>query len=103
MRRMPGGIDWLERPMVTQTIAIHVVPNAPRTVVGERRGDALKIKLHAPAIEGRANEELLRVVAETREVSRAAVCLVRGGKSREKIVAVDDCPGDAAAGLMATA
>jgi uncharacterized protein (TIGR00251 family) len=89
--------------MATQTIAIHVVPNAPRTCVAGRHGEAIKIKLHAPAIEGRANEELIRFVAEALGLPRAAVRLLRGGKSREKIIAVDDCAGDAQSILLGAA
>ncbi len=88
--------------MATQTIAIHVVPNAPKSVVVGRHGDAIKLKLQAPAIEGRANEELLRFVAVTLGISRAAVRLRRGEKSREKVVEVDDYPGQAANALIAT-
>jgi uncharacterized protein (TIGR00251 family) len=87
--------------MASQTIAIHVVPNAPRTCVVGRHGEAIKLKLHAPAIDGRANDELIRFVAESLGVPRASVRLMRGGKSREKVVAVDDYTGDAQAALVA--
>ncbi|OAI42102.1 hypothetical protein AYO41_01080 [Verrucomicrobia bacterium SCGC AG-212-E04] len=85
--------------MAVQTIAIHVVPNARVTCVAGHHGGAIKIKLHAPAIEGRANDELIRFVAESLGVPRASVRLVRGAKSREKIVAVEDFAGDASGSL----
>lgn len=87
--------------MASQTIAIHVVPNAPKSIGVGRHDDAIKIKLHAPAIEGRANEELIRFVAEALGVPRVAVRLRRGGKSREKIVAINNYPGDADAIVIA--
>jgi len=53
-------------------------------------GDAIKVKVAAPALEGRANEELAGFIAEALGVSRGAVRLVRGEKSRDKVVEVDD-------------
>ena len=77
------------------------MPNASKSVVIGRHGNAFKIKLHTPAIEGRANEELLRFVAEALGVSRATVRLRRGGKSRQKGIEVDDYPGDLEGALIA--
>ena len=70
--------------MAAQTIAIHVVPNAAKNCVVGRQGDALKIKLRAPALEGRANDELIKFLADVLGVARANVRLQRGNKSRQK-------------------
>jgi len=45
------------------TLAIKVVPNAPRSAVAGWLGEALKVKVHAPPVEGRANEELCSFLA----------------------------------------
>jgi hypothetical protein len=45
-------------PLASCTLAIKAVPNAPRNAVVGWLGDALKVKVHAPALEGRANDEL---------------------------------------------
>jgi len=51
-------------------------------------GDALKVKVHAPALEGRANDALLEFLSEKLGLPRRAVALVRGDKSRYKVVRI---------------
>lgn len=71
-----------------QHLTLHVVPNAPKSLVVGRHGTALKVKLHAPAVDNKANAELLRFLAEKLRLPSSAVTLVRGQKSREKTVAL---------------
>jgi len=75
---IPGGIR----------IRIHVQPRASRTELGGRHGDALKIRLAAPPVDGAANKELLDFLATRLGVPRRAVQLERGTTSREKSVTV---------------
>jgi uncharacterized protein (TIGR00251 family) len=70
------------------TLAIKVIPNAPRTELAGWLGDALKIKVHAPALEGRANDELCRFLAEKLGLPKRAVTLLQGEKSRQKVVQI---------------
>ena len=69
-------------------LVVHVVPRAKRTEVVGRHGDALKIKLKAPPVDGAANAELVRFVAEQLGVRLAAVTITSGLTSRRKIVVV---------------
>jgi uncharacterized protein (TIGR00251 family) len=70
-------------------LRVHVVPNAKGdSVVGEHDG-AVKIKLRAPAVEGKANAALIRFLAEQLKLPRHAVVLQRGQKSRDKLIRVD--------------
>ena len=71
------------------TLELKTIPNAPRTAVAGWLGEVLKIKVHAPALEGRANDALLEFLAETLGLPRRAVTLVRGDKSRHKVVRID--------------
>lgn len=71
------------------TLEIKAVPNAPRSVVIGWLGDALKVKVHAPALEGRANDELCEFLAAKLNLPRRAVSLLRGDKSRQKVVRLD--------------
>jgi uncharacterized protein (TIGR00251 family) len=73
--------DWL-------VLALHVQPGAKRTEVVGPHGDALRIRLAAPPVEGKANAELLRFLAEAFGVPRARVTLVRGEASRRKTVRI---------------
>ena len=70
-------------------LAIKAIPNAPRNAVAGWLGDTLKVKVHAPALEGRANEELCEFLAETLNLHHRAVTLVQGDKSRQKLVQID--------------
>lgn len=72
----------------SQFITLHVVPNAPKSAVVGRHGTAIKVKLHAPAVDNKANTELLRFLAEQLDLPASAVTLVRGQKSREKTVSL---------------
>jgi hypothetical protein len=69
-------------------LAVKVIPNAPRNAVAGWMGDALKVKVHAPAREGLANAELCAFFAEVLGLPRRAVTLARGDKSREKLIAI---------------
>ncbi len=69
-------------------LTLHVQPGAKRSEVSGLHGDALKIRLAAPPIEGRANEALLRFVAELFAVPLRNVELLRGAQSRHKMVKV---------------
>ena len=71
------------------TLELKTIPNAPRDQVAGWLGDALKVKVHAPALDGRANEALLEFLADELGLPKRAVTLVRGDKSRHKVVRLD--------------
>jgi uncharacterized protein (TIGR00251 family) len=70
-------------------LSLHVQPGAARTEVAGLHGGALKIRLAAPPVDGKANAELVRFLAEAFGVPRRAVALVRGETSRQKTVRID--------------
>ncbi len=71
------------------TLAIKAIPNAPRSEVIGWLGDALKVKVHAPPVEGKANEVLCEFLADTLELPRRAVSVARGDTSRQKLVRIE--------------
>lgn len=71
------------------TLIVKAIPNAPRSEIVGWLGDALKVKVHAPALEGRANETLCAFLAETLQLPRRAVRLAQGEKSRQKVVEIE--------------
>ena len=73
-------------PIASCTLAIKAVPNAPRSAVVGWLGEALKVKVHAPALEGRANDELCEFLADALALPRRAVTVLQGDKSRQKIL-----------------
>jgi len=68
----------------TLVLSVHAQPGAKRTAVAGLHGDALKVRVAAPALEDRANEALVEFLAEAFEVPRRAVTLAAGSRSREK-------------------
>jgi uncharacterized protein (TIGR00251 family) len=78
-RPAPGG--WL--------VDVHAQPGAKRSEVAGLHGDRLKIRIAAPAVDGRANEALERYLAERLDIPRSTVRVVKGEKARDKRVAID--------------
>ena len=70
------------------TFYVQVQPRASRAAIEGEHGDALKIRLTAPPVDDRANQALVRLLAERLNVPRAAVRIVAGEKSRRKRVTV---------------
>jgi uncharacterized protein (TIGR00251 family) len=73
---------------VTARLVVHVVPRAKRTEVVGRHGDAIKIKVKAPPVDGAANAELVRFVAERLDVPRGAVTITAGHTGRRKTLEI---------------
>jgi uncharacterized protein len=71
------------------TLRVHVVPNAKIDKVLGEHGGAIKIKLRAPAVEGKANAALIDFLSERLKVPARTIALVRGQKSRDKLVRID--------------
>jgi uncharacterized protein (TIGR00251 family) len=80
--------EWYRRNGDILTLTLHVQPGAKRTEVAGLHGEALKIRLAAPPVEGRANEALLKFIAEFFGVPLRQVELKQGGQSRHKVVAI---------------
>jgi uncharacterized protein (TIGR00251 family) len=84
---------------VTARLVVHVVPRAKRTEVVGRHGDAIKIKLKAPPVDGAANAELVRFVAERLGVRRADVTITAGHTGRRKTLQIEGIDATAASRL----
>jgi uncharacterized protein len=71
------------------TLRFHIVPNAKIDGVVGEHGGAIKIKLRAPAVEGKANAALRSFLSEQLEISERQIVLEHGHKSRKKIIRID--------------
>ena len=71
---------------VSTRLQLRVSPGARRAHVVGRHGDAWKVRVAAPPEGGRANEAVVRLVAETLSLPRDAVTLVSGHGARDKII-----------------
>lgn len=78
---------------VSCTLAIKAIPNAPRSAVAGWLGEALKVKVKAPPVEGRANEALCEFLADELGLPRRAVTVLRGDTSRLKLIRIESLSG----------
>ena len=83
-----GQPGWFRHNGETVTLVLHVQPGAKRSEIVGLHGEALKIRLAAPPIEGRANDALLKFIAGLFAVPLRNIELKQGGQSRHKVVAV---------------
>jgi hypothetical protein len=70
-------------------LCVHVVPNAKIDKVAGEHGGAIKIKLRAAAVDGKANAALRCFLAEELNVAQQAIVLERGRTSRDKLIRID--------------
>jgi len=70
------------------TVTVKVIPRASRDEVVGLQDGVLKVKLCAPPVEGAANDALREVLAEHYHLKRSQVRILRGEKSRLKVVQV---------------
>jgi uncharacterized protein len=70
------------------TFAVKVHPRARKNAITGELGDALKVSLRAPRIEGKANEACIEFFANLLKVPRSSVTIAAGQSSRSKVIRV---------------
>lgn len=85
---MPAD-PWWREDGTALVLVLHVQPGAARTEVAGRHGEALKVRVASPPVDGKANATLLRHLAEVFGVPLAHVSLSRGENSRRKTVRIE--------------
>ena len=83
------------------TLTLHIQPGAKKTECTGRHGDALKIRLAAPPVDGKANAALVGFIAETLGLPKSAVTLKSGQTSRRKVLEIQGAAVAAIEGLLA--
>jgi uncharacterized protein (TIGR00251 family) len=78
-------------------IQVSVQPRASRTEIAGLHGDAVKIRLAAPPVDGAANDALVDFLAEALQVPRSSVAITAGHSARRKVVTVDGLTSSLAA------
>lgn len=89
MTRAAGSDLRLEQRDGSVRFRVHVQPRASRSEIVGIHGDALKVRLAAPPVDGAANDALVELLAETFAVGPRAVRIVAGQVSRAKVVEID--------------
>lgn len=93
-------MDWLNRAADgSLVLSLHIQPGAKKTEIAGLHGDALKIRLAAPPVDGKANAALAAYVAERLDLPKSAVQLKSGQTSRRKVLAVSGASAAQAAAL----
>lgn len=76
LREVPGGVR----------ITVRLAPRAARDRILGPHGDALKVAVTAPPVEGKANRHLIRFLAKRLGVPQGALSIVSGELARDKVV-----------------
>jgi uncharacterized protein len=69
-------------------LTVRAQPRASRSEIVGLHGDALKVRLAAPPVEGAANRELEKVLARALGIPRSSVQVIRGASGREKVLRI---------------
>jgi hypothetical protein len=93
---------WLEERDDAVRIRVRAQPRAARTELAGEHGNALKIRLAAPPVDGEANRELCRFIAKRLGVAPSLVRVVAGESSRDKTVEVAGADAARAAAALRT-
>jgi uncharacterized protein (TIGR00251 family) len=72
-----------------QKLEVRLTPRASRDEIGDRREGVLQVRVKAPPVDGRANEALRKLIAKRVGVPKSRVTIVRGERSRRKLVAIE--------------
>ena len=70
-------------------LKVRVIPNARKNEVAACTGDEIRLKVKAPAVEGKANTALIEFLAELTGVPRSKIQIKAGEKARTKVVELD--------------
>lgn len=70
------------------TVTVKVTPNSSRNALSLDLGDRLAVKLMSPAVEGKANKQLLKFMGKKLGVPPSSISILRGHSSREKVLFV---------------
>lgn len=77
-------MPWLRQQRNGVTVDLHVQPRASKNEIVGVQGEALKVRLTSPPVEGEANRLCVEFIAKRLGIAKSAVELVAGDKSRHK-------------------
>lgn len=84
--------------MARVTVKVH--PRARRSAIAGKFGDGWKVDLAAPPVDGKANEECIRLFAELARVAKSRVRIVTGASSRNKVVEIEGLTQEALESIL---
>ncbi|MEI6563611.1 MAG: DUF167 domain-containing protein [bacterium] len=81
-------MTWITECKSDVIIRVHATPRASKSQIQGQHGDALKIRLQAPPVDGKANDALIEFLSETLGIPQRQITLLSGQTSRQKRVAI---------------
>ncbi len=73
-------------------ISVQIIPNAKKSEIASWDGSLLRVRISAPAVEGRANKELIRFLADFCDCSQSEIEILKGSTSRRKRLEIPRLP-----------
>ncbi len=92
--------DWIKFNDNSIDIRIYVQPRSSKNEIAGIHGDAIKIKITSPPVDGAANSLLIKFLSKKLGVSKSSISLVSGDKSRKKVVNIEGLTKDIAESLL---
>lgn len=87
-------MSWLQQTNDGVQIRVKLVPRASVNRIDGPHGDALKIRLNAPPVDGKANAALLRFLADELDLPLSSIALTAGETSRQKTFRIRGATAD---------
>lgn len=81
-------MSWITESSNGVILSVHASPRASKNRIEGLHGDALKIRLKAPPVEGKANEALIGFLSDTLGIPQRRITLLSGQTSRQKRLAI---------------
>ncbi len=80
---------WLNEKDGKIFVKVRIQPNSKKFQIVGLLGDELKIKVNAPAIEGRANEKLIEGLSKILKVAKKSIKILKGELSKSKLIQIE--------------
>lgn len=91
-----AAVPWLRAAGADVVLSLHIQPGAKKTEVAGTHGEALKVRLGAPPVDGKANDALIAYLADRLDLPKSRVILEAGQTSRSKRVRIVNAASDVA-------
>jgi uncharacterized protein (TIGR00251 family) len=81
-------MSWIEPFENGVTVNIRALPNADRNEISGIHGNALKVRVQSPPVDGKANKALIKFISKKTRISKSKITILRGLKGRDKTIAI---------------
>lgn len=82
------GMEWIKETAKGVLLPVRAVPRASKNEIQGVHGEALKVRLQAPPVEGKANQALIRFLSDTLDIPRTQLSIASGETGRNKSVLI---------------